>query len=907
MADRRDYNDGKSDFFNSIVRAVILIIVSLLVSVLSVSFAVHHMRLQYEEEFKSISHDKIYQVSDVVKMTINGNDLKADPVTAALKYGSVFDLMLSDTTSENLSTEDYALFSYINGQLTMILSSGKEANDFMVAKSDISDWLSGSFAPRTMETEDGESILVPITDDTGMCIGVFEYKCTFAGLNALGNDLESRIFISVLICLAAGFVLFAIQEFVIRFLRKKQGKGGSNTEETSRSKEKRLTSSTIGYCFSIVLVVLFVMSNQLSNTYLAALESERADTMMKISVASSTVLGYQSLSENMDYPFPIYTYNDGKSYLVDIFTKSGDSFLRFFSSTDNKSVEPYYLSGANDKYINCFDLQQAAFTSRTDSGVNYVSAISPILSSDNTVSGILEIRMNRDEFQYSANGMSLSWIFTIISIAISMAIIIFELNLLVSTITKGISGNAPILVMYGANANRFLSFFQAFGASMIPVVYSKYIKECIDSTNSEWLRQAIIAIGIIFFVYAFLGFNSVRRTLKSRLTSRIALMFITAVGYFFALLAGIIDNPYVVMAFMLPIGFCFGMPFDYLRDYRLNAGKLGYKNFEDRTIHNIQFAQYLLGVSVGAVVAGICYERFGLMIVAIICGASLILTALGMVYFMRNNVVVKESFLSFSRWMQLFSDKRPGRFMTSTFVVLGMEISFLLLFMPNFLEKVKISIATNAFYYLIVSFMAILIAAVVKSRFSYLLTSRNRVLIQSTSALVGFLVFALFPTAKIMVITCAFLGFSIGIHDYTFVYDLYDILGKGTKINIRRAAELSLLMGILIMIPVYVVALGLNQVRIVFIVFTALFILAGFIYPMSGFSYYVGSKKQPSGNAQPQTAPVQPSNPAPAPAQDPYNTSVAPVNYQNVNQAPSMPAPNDPNYNPNDFGGDYNG
>ena len=905
MADRRDYNDGKSDFFNSIVRAVILIIVSLLVSVLSVSFAVHHMRLQYEDEFKSISHDKVYQVSDIVKMTVNGNDLKADPVTAALKYGSVFDLMLADTTAENLSTEDYALFSYINGQLTMILSSGKDAGEFMVAKSDISDWLSGSFAPRTMETENGESVLVPITDDTGMCIGVFEYKCTFDGLDSLGNDLESRIFISVLICLAAGFVLFVIQEVVIRFLRKKQGKGGSNTGETAKSKEKRLTSSTIGYCFSIVLVVLFVMSNQLSNTYLAALESERADAMMKISVASSTILGYKELSENMDYPFPIYSYNDGKNYLVDIFTKSGDSFLRFYSSTDNKSVEPYYLSGANDKYINCFDLQQAAFTSRTDSGVNYVSAISPILSSDNTVSGILEIRMNRDEFQSSVNGMSLSWIFTIISIAISMAIIIFELNLLVSTITKGISGNAPILVMYGANANRFLSFFQAFGASMIPVVYSKYIKDHLDSDN-DWLKQAIIAIGIIFFVFAFLGFNSIRRTLKSRLTSRIALMFITAVGYFFALLAGIIDNPYVAMALMLPIGFCFGMPFDYLRDYRLNAGKLGYKNFEDKTIHNIQMSQYLLGVSVGAVVAGICYERFGLMIVAIICGASLILTTLGMVYFMRNNVVVKESFLSFSRWMQLFSDKRPGRFMTSSFVVLGMEVSFMLLFMPNFLDKVKISIATNAFYYLIVSFMAILIAAVVKSRFAYLLTSRNRVLIQSTSALVGFLIFALFPTAKVMVLTCAFLGFSIGMHDYTFVYDLYEILGKGSKINIRRAAELSFMLGILIMIPVYVIALGLNQVRIVFLVFTGLFVLAGFIYPMSGFSYYVGTKKQPAKDAQPQQEAPAPTS-APAPASDPYSTSVAAPNYQNVEQAPSMPPVDNQYYDPNNFGGGYNG
>ncbi|MBR2524120.1 MAG: MFS transporter [Clostridiales bacterium] len=848
MADRRDYNDGRSDVFNSIVRAVILIIVSLLISILSVSFAVHHMRLQYEDEFKSVSHDKIYQVSDLVKMTVDGNELKADHSTAASKYAAVFDLMLSDTSSEVLSNEKYALFSYLNGQLTLLISNGSDANEFRVASSDISDWLSGTFEPRVISDDTSESVLVPITDDTGMCIGVFEYNCSYAGLDTLGNEIESRIFVTVLICLAAGIVLFVIQEFIIRLLRKNQGKGSSSSDETPKNREKRLMSSTIGYCFSIVLVVLIVMSNQLSDTYVSALESERADTMQKITVASSTILGYEELKEGMSYPLPIYSYDEGKDYLVDIFTKSGDSFLRFYSSTSADSVEPYYLTGANDKYINAFDLQQVVFTSRVDDGVNYVACIAPVISSDNTVAGILELRMPRDDFQSSVNGMSLSWIFTIISIAISMAILIFELNLLVSTITRGISGNAPILVMYGSNANRFLSFFQALGASMIPIIYASFIKDKMYDDYDYWIIQMIIGVGLLFFAFGFFGFATVRRTIKSRLTNRIALMFITAIGYFFALLAGLLDNPFVLMGFMLPIGFCFGMPFDYLRDYRLNAGKLGYKNFEDRTIHNIQQTAYFLGVSVGGVVSGICYERFGLMIVAIICGATLILTSLGMVYFMRNNTVVKESFLSVSRWLQLFSDKKAGRFLTSSFIVLGMIISFFLAFMPNFLGRVNISTATSAFYYLVAAFMAIFTALVVKIRFSYLMTSRNRVLIQSTAAIVGFLVFALMPTAKILVITCALLGFAMGMHDFTYAYNLYEIVGRGARLNIKRACELTLLLGLMIMIPIYSLALAINQTRIVFLIFTAIFIFAGYIYPMSGFSYSVGENSKASAS-----------------------------------------------------------
>jgi len=845
MADKRDFAEGRSDVFNSIVRAVILIIVSLLISVLSVSFAVHHMRLQYEEEFKSITHNKIYQVSDLIKMTVDGNELRADPASAAGRYSSIFDLMLADTTSESLSSEDYALFSYLNGQLTLVLSNGKEASDFEVASIEISDWLTGTFAPCVIKKDNSESVLVPITDDTGMCIGVFEYKCTFNGLSELGDELESRIFVAVLICLAAGIVLFILQEVAIRFFRKKQGKG-ANAGETTKSREKRLMSSTIGYCFSIVLVVLLVMSNQLASTYVTALESERADTMQKISVCSSALLGYTEMSEGMDYKLPLYSYADGKDYLVDIYTKAGDSFLRFYSSTDTNSVGPYYLTGANEKYINCFDQSQVAFTTRFDSGVNYVAAVSPIISSDNTVAGILELRMVKSDFESSVNGMSLSWIFTIISIAISMAIIIFELNLLVSTITKGISGNVPILVMYGPNANRFLSFFQALGASMIPLIYPSFIKSHLSADMNPWLFQLVIAAGVIFFAFGFFGFISIKRLIKSKLTSRIALMFITAVGYFFALLAGLIDNPYVLMAFMLPIGFCFGMPFDYLRDYRLNAGKIGYKNFEDRTIHNIQASAYFLGVSVGGVVSGICYERFGLLIVAIISGATLILTSLGMVYFMRNNTVVKESFLSLSKWLYLFRDSRAGKFMTSTFVTLGMMLSFLLIFIPNFLGRVGISLATSAFYYLLTSFMAIFAALILKTSFSNMLTSRNRVLIQSTAAIIGFLAFALLPTAKMLVLTCALFGFSLGIHDFTYVYDLYFILGKNARINFKRASELSLFSGIIFMIPVYYIALSLNQIRIVFLIYTAFFVLLGYIYPMSGFSYNVGVNKKPT-------------------------------------------------------------
>ena len=73
-----DPKAGQTDIVNRLVRIVILVIVSFLISIAAVSFAVHHMRLQFEGEFKRISDSKVEQVCDIVKRTINGDDISAD-------------------------------------------------------------------------------------------------------------------------------------------------------------------------------------------------------------------------------------------------------------------------------------------------------------------------------------------------------------------------------------------------------------------------------------------------------------------------------------------------------------------------------------------------------------------------------------------------------------------------------------------------------------------------------------------------------------------------------------------------------------------------------------------------------------------------------------------------------------
>ena len=611
-----------------------------------------------------------------------------------------------------------------------------------------------------------------------------------------------------------------------------------NSAEIKRRKERRNIATTIGYCFVIVLVVLMVMSNILTENYTVVLESERAESMESLAVACSTALGHSRIVEGMSFPLPEYEYAEDKPYIFDIYTKAGNSFLRLCTTTDYNGSEQYYLSGVGDEYNNCFELQHAAFTKRTDDGVEYVCAIAPIISPENTSAGILEVRMPYSDFVSTVNGMSLSWIFTIFSIAIAMAIIIYELNLFVSTLSRGISGNVPVILMYGTEAVSFLSFFAALGAVMTAVIIPDYIKQAgADLELPSMAVQGIIVGTLFLYVVGMFGGSTIRKELKFKLTSRIAILVTTFVGYMLSLAAGIVDLMPVTIALTPFIGFAYGMSLDSLRDYRINAGKLGYDEFSDRKIHNIQYSGYFLGVSVGAVIAGICFERFGLLVVNIISGAIMVMSCIGIIYFMRDNNPPREGHLPVTAWLELVADKYSGRFLVSTFFSMGILITFLLGFIPDFLDTVGISLATSSFYYLVAGFFALFVGFIIKERLAYALTSRTRVVISSLVSLLGLILFALMPTAKILVFTTALVGLGLGIHDFYYLGVLKLIADSRFKVkyNLRKASEMSFVAGMLIALPVYGLALMFNT-RIVFIVLSALYFIFSLVYPMSQFS-----------------------------------------------------------------------
>ncbi|MBO7426140.1 MAG: hypothetical protein J6U23_10730 [Clostridiales bacterium] len=216
---------NESDIVNRIVRAVVLIVVALILAVVSVSFAVHHMRLKFEEEYKGITDSKMRTVSDVVQKTVSGDELIGDTQAAITKYNNIFPLLLADTSTDSYSKEDYALFLYTGGQLSLLTASDDTAS-FAVVDTPISDWLSADNSTSTVYGDNSQSILVPVADSTGKCVAVFEYKCSFGELSRLGNEVENRILKAVIVSCAAGVVLFLIQLFIPKLIMRSGRKGG---------------------------------------------------------------------------------------------------------------------------------------------------------------------------------------------------------------------------------------------------------------------------------------------------------------------------------------------------------------------------------------------------------------------------------------------------------------------------------------------------------------------------------------------------------------------------------------------------------------------------------------------------------------------------------------------------------
>lgn len=183
-----------------------------------------------------------------------------------------------------------------------------------------------------------------------------------------------------------------------------------------------------------------------------------------------------------------------------------------------------------------------------------------------------------------------------------------------------------------------------------------------------------------------------------------------------------------------------------------------------------------------------------------------------------------------------------GGLLLSGHLVIGIIFAFLIGFVPNYLQTVGISLATTSFYYLIVAFVTCFAAVIIRNSFANVMSTKVKVTISSCSTIIGLLLFALMPTAKVLVVTVMLLGLALGMNDFTYLFALAFLANKaGINISVRRLAEKTFALGICIGLFFNALALSLNRITIIFIVGLILLMIIAFMYPVSSVAGMVDS------------------------------------------------------------------
>ena len=96
-----DKNSSASNAAGKVAKIVFLSLFALVLVVVSVSFAVHHMRLGFEKEFQKTLIQRVQTDAGNAALAVSGEEIKADSSKAAQKYSSVLPYMLMDVNDDD--------------------------------------------------------------------------------------------------------------------------------------------------------------------------------------------------------------------------------------------------------------------------------------------------------------------------------------------------------------------------------------------------------------------------------------------------------------------------------------------------------------------------------------------------------------------------------------------------------------------------------------------------------------------------------------------------------------------------------------------------------------------------------------------------------------------------------------
>lgn len=610
---------------------------------------------------------------------------------------------------------------------------------------------------------------------------------------------------------------------------------------------KRSVAAQLSFCFVVTLVILLVVSSMITTTYVAVLEKQRAEAIKAVAVSCGLNLSGTTIEEGMVYPLPIHEFAKKKPYIVNIYLNAGNSFIRVYSSMpEDDTAKPddsqFILDDVSSEYKKAFDQMTVELSSRTEDKVGYLTAVAPIIGSSGAASGIIEVMMTEEEFHGTVNGFSLSWVFTILSIALSITLVYYQTHKMLVTVFARPDRQLPKIIRYGFAGCETIAFFSAMGCVIPPLIISQFLKNsAFLSELPDYAVQGLIALSVTLYSIGFFGLRSIRVQIFNRLTARVALVVSVVVSFLLLLLNGILSHPISFVLLQLPIAFGLGMLFFFQREYRVYAGRLGHDGFDEKTIQSKQFSSQVLGAGVGAVMAGIVYDRFGLLAVLLISGVFLFIVTILSMLFVQHCPSSNEPTLHLPTFIHAISNRRSGSFLISAIVTAGMQLSFFIAFVPNFLGTVGISLATVSFYYMLFSLCCLVMVRL------FLFVSRVRMNVVTSlwlSALlqlVGFIAFAILPTAKMLVLSVALFGIAMGLHEFKYP-DYYSSLIREEKRSISGIiVERGFANGVTLSALLFTVILMISSIRVALLVYCLLSAAMLFAYPIMSL-VHVSSK-----------------------------------------------------------------
>lgn len=601
---------------------------------------------------------------------------------------------------------------------------------------------------------------------------------------------------------------------------------------------KKSLATQLSYTFVVTLIILFVISSIITTAYVSVLEKERAESMQAVALSCGLNLSGTTIGEGMNYPLPSYEYAKDKPYIVNIYLSAGNTFVRVYSSefenkSDGEDQSLFFLDNVGSEYKKSFDQMTVELSSRSESDISYQTAVAPIVGSAGASSGIIEVMMPEKDFHGTVNGFSLSWVFTIFSISLSITIVYYQMHKMLRTVFSKPDMDLPKVIRYGLSACESIAFFSAMALVIPPLIIPRFlIGSGFFAEYPEFVVQIMIASSLVLFSVGFFGFRSIRVRLFNRLTARVTLVLSVVVSFVLLLINGIFSNPVVFVLLQMPIAFGLGMMFYFQREYRMYAGRLGHKGFDIKTIHSKQFTNLLLGSAVGAVMAGMIYDRFGLLAVLLICGAALFIVAIITLLFVQHCPSSNEPAIHFSTFLYALSNRKSGAFLWSTVVSAGMMLSFFIGFLPNYLGSVGISLATVSFYYMLFALFCCVIIRIILTLANIRLRVVSTVWVSSLLQLIGYLLFALLPTAKVLVIAVALFGMAMGLHEFKFL-DYYATLIREEKRSIAGIIfERSFANGVAVAVIPLSISLMFSSARIPLLIYCLICAAVVLAYPV---------------------------------------------------------------------------